>query len=263
MVRSFLQEGAHVHFCSRTQSDIDAANAQLASDFPKAKASGSAVDVADQEALGKWVHACAEQNRGKIDVVIANVSALGIEDSAENWRKTFDIDLLGLHTLSSTAYPYLERTKGNLITISSVSGRDIDFTAPSPYGPAKAAVIHYTASLARKWAPQGVRANSVSPGNIYIEDGVWGGVEKGMPELFESQWGKNPMGRMGRPEEVADAVLFVASARAGFVSGSNLTVSRLVDAAARLVLQLDRNAKLTNGVCFPQVDGALCNGVQF
>ena len=227
MVRSFLQEGAHVHFCSRTQTEIDAANKALAADFPNAQAAGSAVDVADQDALAKWVHACAEANSGKLDVVVANVSALGIEDTPENWRKTFEIDLLGLHTLSATAYPYLEKTKGNLITISSVSGRDIDFTTPSPYGPAKAAVIHYTASLARKWAPQGVRANSVSPGNIYIEDGVWGGVEKGMPELFASQWGKNPMGRMGRAEEVADVVVFVASSRAGFVSGSNLTVSTI------------------------------------
>lgn len=139
----------------------------------------------------------------------------------------------------ATGTPFLEKSaaqnrKPSLITISSVSGRDIDFTAPSPYGPVKAAIIHYTASLARKFAPQGIRANTVSPGNIYIEDGVWGQIERGLPELFESQLGKNPTGRMGTAEEIADVVVFVASERAGFMSGSNVNV-----------------------------DGALCTGVQF
>lgn len=90
------------------------------------------------------------------------------------------------------------------------------------------------AQLAHTLAPRGIRANTVSPGNIYIEDGAWGGIEKNMPELFKSQIEKNPMGRMGKPEEVADAVLFLASDRASFVSGANLVV-----------------------------DGALCTGVQF
>ena len=88
--------------------------------------------------------------------------------------------------------------------------------------------------MAHTLAEKGVRANSVSPGNIYIENGVWGGIERGNKELFETQLGRNPMGRMGRPEEVANAVCFLASARASFVSGANLVV-----------------------------DGSLCTGVQF
>lgn len=106
--------------------------------------------------------------------------------------------------------------------------------APSPYGALKAALIHYTAQLAHTLAPKGIRANTVSPGNIYIEDGVWGEVERGMPDLFKSQMALNPMGRMGKPEEIANMILFAASERAGFVSGANLVV-----------------------------DGALCTGVQF
>ena len=233
MVRSFLEEGAIVHFCSRTEADIKAANEKLGSDFPNAKAFGSTVDIADQSQLASWVNSCAEQS-GSIDVVVANVSALAIPDTAENWQKTFQTDLLALHTLTQTALPHLEKSKGNIVTISSVSGRDIDFAAPGPYGPTKAAMIHYTASLAHKLAPKGVRANSCTPGNIYIADGNWGAFEKGMPEMFKKQLELNPMGRMGKPEEVADTVLFLASERASFVSGSNFVV-----------------------------DGALCNGVQF
>ena len=233
MVRAFLEEGAIVHFCSRTEADIKAANEKLATDFPNAKAIGSTVDIADQSQLTDWVNSCAEQS-GKIDVLVSNVSALAIPDTPESWTNTFQLDLLSLHIFVQTALPHLEKSKGNIVTISSVSGRDIDFTTPGPYGPAKAAVIHYTASLARSLAPKGMRANTCSPGNIYIADGTWGGIEKSMPDLFEKQFAQNPTGRMGKPEEVANAVLFLASEKASFVSGTNFCV-----------------------------DGALCQGVQF
>jgi 3-oxoacyl-[acyl-carrier protein] reductase len=233
MVRSFLEEGAIVYFCSRTKADVDATSEKLATDFPKAKAVGSAVDVSDESQLAKWVESSAEQ-AGGFDVVVANVSALATQDNVETWKNVLQTDLVGLHVLVHAALPYLEKRKGNIITISSVSGRDMDFTAPGPYGPVKAAVIHYTASLARELAPKGMRANTCSPGNIYIEDGVWGGIEKGAPELFNNQMKLNPMGRMGKPEEIANAVLFLASEKASFVSGANFVV-----------------------------DGALCTGVQF
>ena len=80
--------------------------------------------------------------------------------------------MMGTVSLIQAALPHLIESKGNIVTISSVSGRDIDFTAPSPYGAFKAALIHYTAQLAHTLAPKGVRANTVSPGNIYIENGV-------------------------------------------------------------------------------------------
>jgi len=222
-----------VHYCSRTKADIEASEKQLAIDFPDARAIGATVDVSDQSQLSEWVKASAEQSGG-LDVVVANVSALAIPDDVESWRNAFQTDLLGLHTLAQAAIPYLEKSKGNIISIASVSGISADFTSPGPYGPVKAAVIHYTASLARQLAPKGVRANTISPGNIYVDPGVWSGIEKNMPDLFKSQMDLNPMGRMGKPEEVANAVVFLASDRASFVSGSNF-----------------------------KVDGALCEGVQF
>jgi 3-oxoacyl-[acyl-carrier protein] reductase len=170
----------------------------------------------------------------RIDIIVSNVSSLSLTNDAAAWTSAFNVDIMGTVTLINECLPYLEKSKGSIITISSVSGRDIDFTAPSPYGTFKAALIHYMAQLAHMLAPRGVRANSVSPGNIYVEDGVWGGVERENPELFKSQLGKNVSGRMGRPGEVADAVVWLASERAGFVSGSNLVV-----------------------------DGSLCTGVQF
>lgn len=160
----------------------------------------------------------------RIDVVVSNVSALAVDNSRESWDSTYQTDIAGTHTLIDSALPHLKETKGSVICISSVSGRYIDFTAPSPYGAFKAALVHYTSQLAHRLAPSGVRANSVSPGNIYVADGIWGKIERDTPEFFAQQLKENPMGRMGKPEEVADAVVWLASDRASFVSGTNLLV---------------------------------------
>lgn len=206
-----------MHYCSRTEADLATAHS---SD----RAHGSVVDVSQAENVKSWVESSAAKS-GKIDVVVANVSALVMGDDQADWHKAFGTDMMGTHSLVNAALPYLKKSKGNVITISSVSGRIIDFTAnPSPYGAMKAALIHYTSQLAHKYAPDGVRANTVSPGNIYVEDGVWGGIEKSMPEFFKKQMSENPLGRMGKAEEVADMVVFLASERAAFVTGSNVVV---------------------------------------
>jgi NAD(P)-dependent dehydrogenase (short-subunit alcohol dehydrogenase family) len=77
------------------------------------------------------------------------------------------------------------------------------------------------------------RNNSVSPANIYFEDGVWGRVEKNNPDFFAEMIAANPLGRMGKPEEVASAAVFLASPAASFISGTNL----LVDGALTVGVQ--------------------------
>lgn len=191
------------------------------------------VDVSKPEEVISWIKKISESGKG-IDVVVSNVSSLTMSNTASGWKSAFDVDMMGTFSLVDACLPSLEQSRGNIITIASVSGREVDFTALSPYGTFKAALIHYTAQLARTMAPKGIRANTVSPGNIYVEDGVWGNIERGNPELFKSQFEKNPSGRMGKPEEIANTVVFLASERASFVSGTNLVV-----------------------------DGALCSGVQF
>lgn len=197
------------------------------------KVEGKVVDVSEPTRVETWIREIIFDH-GQIDVIVSNVSALELTNTPGAWKSTFNTDMMGTVTLVNAALPHLEKTKGNIIAIGSVSGRDVDFIATSPYGAMKAALTNYMSQLAHTLAPKGVRANTVSPGNIYIEDGIWGGIEKKDPEFFESQMKKNPMGRMGKPEEVADAVVFLASKRASFVSGANLVV-----------------------------DGALCIGVQF
>ncbi len=217
IVEAFAAEGATVEFCART-ADVCATTAAAIGD----RVTGTAVDVGDAAALTAWVEAAAGR-LGGIDVVVSNVSALAIGDGEENWRASFEVDLMGTVRLVTAALPHLTESRGSIVAISSVSGREIDFTA-GPYGVMKAAIVHYVQGLAYQLAASGVRANTVSPGNTYFEGGVWQQIETGQPELFATALGLNPTGRMGKPEEMARAVVFLASPVSSFTSGTNLVV---------------------------------------
>ena len=221
IVEGLLAEGADVAYCARSPEAVAEAQSELSADG--SLAFGTVVDVGDAAALADWVASSAEA-LGGIDGVVANVSALAIPDSAENWRASFDVDLMGTIGLVEAALPHLLAAEsGSIVTISSVSGREIDF-ASGPYGTMKAAIIHYTQGLAYQLAVQGVRANTVSPGNTYFPGGVWPSIEQNDPELFATALGLNPTGRMATPKEVANAVVFLSSSAASFITGTNLLV---------------------------------------
>lgn len=220
VVEAFLNEGAHVAFCARNAEEVSATQEALKA---RATVSGSTVDVGDGKALAGWVEHSAD-SFGGVDVVVANVSALAIPDTEENWQASFNVDLMHTVRLVRTAMPHLERSEAaSVIAISSVSGRESDF-ASGPYGTAKTAIIGYIHGLAMQLADKGIRANTVSPGNTYFEGGVWEGIKAGDPDLFKTAMDLNPSGHMGTPEEVAAPVVFLASPLARRISGTNLVV---------------------------------------
>jgi NAD(P)-dependent dehydrogenase (short-subunit alcohol dehydrogenase family) len=221
IAETFAQEGADVSVCARDAAEIKATTEELSEHGTKVI--GQALDVADGAALAAWVLESANQ-LGGVDIVVANVSALAFPSVEENWRASFEVDLLHTVRLVEAALPHLERSEaGSIVTVSSVSGREIDFTA-GPYGTFKAALIHYTQGLAFQLAGKGVRANTVSPGNVYFPGGAWENIEQNNPELFNHALGLNPTGRMANPEEIARAVVFVASPAVPFMTGTNVVV---------------------------------------
>lgn len=220
VVEGLAAEGARVAFCARSADAVSTAEAEIRR--TGADVAGTAVDVGDAGALAAWVAASAERFGG-IDVVVANVSALAIGPGEENWRQSFEVDLMHTVRLVDAALPHLEASGvGSVVAVSSVSGREIDFASGS-YGVMKAALVHYTSGLALQHAGK-VRANAVSPGNTYFDGGVWQGIEQGNPELYATALGLNPTGRMATPEEVAYGVVMLSSPRASFITGTHLVV---------------------------------------
>ena len=214
-------EGASVAICARDEGEVKATAADLQAGGVSVY--GQALDVSDGPSLKSWVESAAGSLDG-LDIVVANVSALSINNDEESSLQGFEVDMMYSVRMVEAAMPWLEKsTAASIVTVSSVSGREIDFAA-GPYGAFKAALLHYTQGLANQLAVKGIRANSVSPGNTYFDGGVWQQIEQGDPDFFAQALALNPTGRMANPEEIARAVVFLASPAASFIMGTNLVV---------------------------------------
>ena len=214
-------EGANVSICARNENEVNEAVAALGK--KGGKSFGQAIDVGDKAALEGWIAASAKA-LGGIDIVVANVSALAVDNSEEAWEKQFQIDMMHTVRAVNASLSYLEKSKSPAIVIvSSVSGREVDFTGPA-YGAFKAALIHYAQRMAFELAPKMIRVNSVSPGNTYFVGGVWEHIEKNMPDLFSRALSLNPTGRMASPEEIGRGIVFLASPASSFTTGTNLVI---------------------------------------
>ena len=230
IAKELIDEGCKVSICARNQKGIDQTINELATN--DTQIIGSALDASDKEAQIQWINETAEAFAG-IDIFIANASALNLGNDNDAWQQNFQVDVMTTFNGVEAVIPYLKSSNaGSIVIISSIAALHTP-GGPKPYGAMKAALLNYAKGLARSLAPEGIRVNSISPGNIYFSDGIWGRTEKDNPEFFKKQLLANPMGRMGTPEEVSKAAVFLASPVASFISGTNL----IVDGALTLGVQ--------------------------
>ncbi len=215
-----VAEGVDVAVCARNPDQVkDAVEAFKAKGV---NAAGEAFDVADADTLAGFVDRMAG-TLGGLDIFVSNISgAMGGGNDPESWRKAVDVDILSTVRGCEAAAPHLEKSgAGAIVVIGTVSAVEVSGQR-RPYSAVKAALIPYVKNLARDLAAKNVRANLVSPGSIYFKGGVWNMIENAMPDMYKATLARNPMGRMGRPEEVADAAVYLASPRASFITGANL-----------------------------------------
>ena len=217
--RLFTQEGARVAIFGRRQDRLDQAQKEI----------GDAVltvqgDVTKEKDTTRLVETAMKQ-LGKVDILINNAGIFGggpvheMEDAA--WDETFDINMRGVFQLTRKVLPQMiTQGSGSLIHISSVLGmRTIPGTVA--YNASKGALNQFSRSIAVEYGGQGIRSNAVCPGMIETEMTEEMRQDTAMMEEFLKRY---PLGRFGKPEDVAKACLFLASDESDFITGATLPV---------------------------------------
>ncbi len=243
IVELFLDEGATVSFCGRrarsadpdpTDPDIhsnplvgDGVDDAVEALSKRGTVYGDVVDCGDFDQVTAWVKRAGER-MGGIDIVVSAASALGgIPRSRKGWDINYNVDLMSAIAMWDAAYPYLKQAApAAFVQIGTITAFENHTFVGSgfSYGAIKAAIINWVHQLSLEFMGEGIRCNCVSPGPIYLRGGSWDYLEKALPDYYASNIARQPSGRFGNPNEVANAVAFLASERASWITGVNLTV---------------------------------------
>ncbi|HEY3072180.1 MAG TPA: 3-oxoacyl-[acyl-carrier-protein] reductase [Candidatus Limnocylindrales bacterium] len=215
------RQGAEVAFSYRGN---EAASKETVAGIEGAgrKALAIQADVTDPAAAEGLIKAAIEAF-GKVDILVNNAGItrddLIMRMSLENWRDVLETNLFGaFYTIKAATRPMLKARGGRIVNITSVSGQAGQM-GQANYSSAKAGLIGLTKATARELASRGITCNAVAPGFVLTE------LTQDLPEALKAELtARTPLGRFGTAEEVADAVAFLASDEAGFITGQVLAV---------------------------------------
>jgi len=221
IVLRLARQGADVAFSYRGNTDAAAATVAEVESLGRRSLAVQA-DAKEQQGAETLVKAVLEAF-GKIDILVNNAGItrddLIMRMKAEDWTDVLETNLFGAFwALKACTRPMLKARSGRVINITSVSGQ-AGQTGQANYSSAKAGLIGLTKAAARELASRGITVNAVAPGFVLTE------LTQDLPEALQAQiTERTPLGRFGTPEEIADAVAFLASDEAAFITGQVLAV---------------------------------------
>jgi NAD(P)-dependent dehydrogenase (short-subunit alcohol dehydrogenase family) len=221
--RLFAREGARVVFGDILDEEGRKVEAEIR------ESAGEAIylhlDVTNE---ADWAAAVetAVSHYGKLDILVNNAGVVSwgtLEDTTtEEWDRVMDVNAKGVFLGTKAAIPEMRKAGGgSIVNISSISGMIGQDSIQSVYNASKGAVRLLTKATAIQYAKEGIRANSVHPGSVAT---LMNAARRADPELYRQSLSRIPLGRVAEPEEIAYAVLYLASDESSFVTGSELVI---------------------------------------
>ena len=221
IVETLASEGVRVEYCARSLPE-----SKRSGDGSPMPVQGAAVDLEDAASTRDWLEQ-ATGRLGGLDILVLNAGAMAAGNTGEAWRANYRLEIAALTRIVDVAGPHLlkaarERGDAAIVVIGSTSAASS--RKRDAYGATKAALRHVSKGLSHELAVGGVRVNMVSPGPTWSEGGIWQRLEAEDPEYVRRKTGEIPLGRMAKPEEIANVAVFLCSRRARFVVGADVTV---------------------------------------
>ncbi len=216
-------EGADVAVCGRTPGDVERTTDAVAE--LGVRAEGRVLDVRDGATLAGWIDEVATA-WGGIDVLVANASAQVSGSDDEAWATAFEADLLHVVRAVRAARPYLAASeRAAVVALTTISLESTTTPAVAhAYGSVKAAIASYVGKAATELGPEGIRVNAVSPGPVEFDGGWWARMREVAPPMVAGVEAAASLGRLGTPEDVAAAVVFLAGSCSAWTTGATLRV---------------------------------------
>ena len=215
--------GCHVIFNCRNQADLEVLKESYSE-----RASFIAADVTISDDCNRMISAIKEEC-GQLDIVVCNVgSGASVppgKETLDEWNRVLQTNFYSSVQIVEATRAELQKTKGTIVCVSSICGLGVINDAPVTYSTAKSALNSFVKGISRPLAKEGIRINGVAPGNILFKDSVWDKKLSQDPESVQEMLDKNvAMRRLGEPVEIANAVAFLASPQASFITGEILVV---------------------------------------
>lgn len=216
--------GANIAILDLQEEKAQQTATELATEYG-IKTAAFAVDVTNETQVAKTIQVAALQ-LGELDLLFNNAGIVlhkpALDVTAQEWTKVIDVNLNGVFIVAQAFARYLvsNNRKGSIVNTASMSANIVNYPQPqASYNTSKAGVVHMTKSLAVEWAPYGIRVNCISPGYIFTE------LTCHVNQEWQDYWvEQTPFRRMGKPEELAGAVIYLLSNAASFTSGSELII---------------------------------------